>query len=292
VPDYIGRDECRGCHQPIFANFEATPHFKTTLPGARAHPSVPVRSRTSGSQTSGSQTPSAAAEGCESCHGPGREHAERLGDPAKIVRFAKLTRADAANRCLTCHEYTEEHGSFRRSAHKNSAVSCLDCHSVHHAAERQYLLRKPETQLCSDCHANVIAEFARPFHHRVEEKLITCTECHAQHGSLLGRQLRSTASQETICGKCHAETVGPFVFEHAPQKTNGCETCHQPHGSVNPRLLKRAQVNLLCLECHTLSRGSSAKDTPVFHNQDTQFQACTLCHTAIHGSNVSEKLLR
>src|SRR5439155_17637479 len=128
--DYIGSEECRSCHQPIFRNFEATPHFKTTLPGARAHPSEPPP----GSKTSGSQTPSATAEGCESCHGPGREHAERLGDPAKIIRFARLTRTDAANPFLTCHEYTAEYGTFSRSAHKNSAISSLDCHSVHRAA--------------------------------------------------------------------------------------------------------------------------------------------------------------
>ncbi len=122
--------------------------------------------------------------------------------------------------------------------------------------------------------------------------MLRCTECHNQHGGFLTRQLRSTAAQEQICGKCHMETHGPFVFEHAPQKTEGCMACHAPHGSQNPRLLKRAQVNQLCLECHTRSSLSAARGTPGFHTQEQMFQACTLCHVRIHGSNQSEMFFK
>jgi predicted CXXCH cytochrome family protein len=72
-------------------------------------------------------------------------------------------------------------------------------------------------------------------------------------------------------------------------KVDGCSACHTPHGSSNPRLLKRSQVNLLCLECHSIAEeiGLGAPAIPTFHNQTTKYQACTLCHTAIHGSNAS-----
>jgi nitrate reductase cytochrome c-type subunit len=48
-------------------------------------------------------------------------------------------------------------------------------------------------------------------------------------------------------------------------------------------------VNLLCLECHSIAEeiGLGAPAIPTFHNQTTKYQACTLCHTAIHGSNAS-----
>jgi hypothetical protein len=49
-------------------------------------------------------------------------------------------------------------------------------------------------------------------------------------------------------------------------------------------MLKVSNVNLLCLQCHTTSF-SSAPGAPSFHNQSTFFQACTLCHVEIHGSN-------
>jgi DmsE family decaheme c-type cytochrome len=100
------------------------------------------------------------------------------------------------------------------------------------------------------------------------------------------RSLRSTSAQDVVCFKCHVDKAGPFVFEHAPVKTEGCVTCHAPHGSSNPRLLKRSQINLLCLECHTLSGGGVSPAGPS-HDQSQKYQACTLCHLAIHGSNLS-----
>jgi len=58
-----------------------------------------------------------------------------------------------------------------------------------------------------------------------------------------------------------------------------------PNGSTNPRSLKRSQNNLLCLECHTLTIDTGAPGVPSFHNQSAKYQACTMCHAAIHGSN-------
>jgi predicted CXXCH cytochrome family protein len=84
------------------------------------------------------------------------------------------------------------------------------------------------------------------------------------------------------------EKAGPFVFEHQPVKTEGCVACHTPHGSSNPRLLKRSQINVLCLECHTLTIDSPVPGIPGFHNQAVKYQACTVCHTNIHGSNFSD----
>jgi hypothetical protein len=33
------------------------------------------------------------------------------------------------------------------------------------------------------------------------------------------------------CVKCHGDKRGPFTFEHAPVRLEGCGACHQPHGS-------------------------------------------------------------
>ena len=266
---YLGVEGCRDCHAATHKNFETTPHWKTTLADKGA-----------------------AHQGCESCHGPGKAHADSLGDRTKIVGFRDMKPAEVAQRCLTCHQYGEERANFRRSMHKSSNVACLDCHSMHHYTEKPYLLRSAQPGLCYGCHQETRAEFARPFRHRVEEKLIKCTDCHNQHGGYLTRQLRSTAAQQEICGKCHAETRGPFVFEHDPVRTEGCMACHAPHGSVSARMLKHNQVNLLCLECHTLTTGMDVRGATGFHNQNEKFQACTLCHVSIHGSNRSQLFLK
>lgn len=259
---YVGSDTCKSCHEDLYKNFETTRHWKTALDHHNS-----------------------GLQGCEACHGPGKDHVEGGGDKTKIFRFADATPAEANKRCLSCHEYGEEHANFDRSEHNLNGVSCVSCHSPHHAKERQYLLVQKQPELCYSCHTEVKQDFSRPFRHRVDQGLVQCTDCHNEHGGFLTAQLRSTAAQDQVCFKCHADKAGPFSFEHEPVKTEGCQACHSPHGSTNPRLLKRAQVNLLCMECHTLTQGSTTPATPSFHNQSQKYSACTMCHTTIHGSN-------
>jgi DmsE family decaheme c-type cytochrome len=260
---YVGAETCKTCHEDIYNSFEKTPHWKTTYDSRRG----------------------AAFQGCEACHGAGADHVNGGGDKTKIFTFKNVDPEKISERCLTCHVYGEEHSNFDRSAHNTNNVTCIDCHSPHHAKESQYLLKAKQPDLCYGCHLDVRSAFNKPFHHRVNEGLVRCTDCHNQHGGFLTKQLRSTAAQDAVCFKCHVDKAGPFVFEHAAVAAEGCVACHTPHGSSNPRLLKRSQVNLLCLECHTLTLDSGVPGAPSFHNQAQKYQACTMCHTQIHGSN-------
>ena len=264
LSQYIGAESCKGCHEEMYKKFEPTPHWKTMLDTRRGK----------------------EWQGCEACHGPGLEHMSAGGDKTRIFSFKNVSAGKISERCLECHQYGEEHANYARSVHKINNVSCIDCHSIHNAKEKQFLLARSQPELCYSCHLEAKPDFNKPFRHRVNEKLVKCTDCHNQHGGFLTRQLRSTAAQDAVCFKCHAEKAGPFVFEHVPVKTEGCVSCHLPHGSSNPRLLRRSQVNLLCLECHTLSSESATPGVPGFHNQSQKYQACTLCHVAIHGSNL------
>ncbi len=257
---YVGSETCKTCHEDIYKTFETSPHWKTTLKRG-------------------------ASVGCEACHGPGKEHVEGGGDKSKIFTFAGAPPDQASKRCMSCHQYGEEHANFDRSQHNVNSVSCVACHSAHHPKAAQYLLVQKQPELCYSCHTEVKQDFSRPFRHRVDQGLVQCTDCHNQHGGFLTVQLRSTAAQDQVCFKCHADKAGPFSFEHEPVKTEGCQACHSPHGSTNPRLLKRAQVNLLCLECHTLTQDTGPAALPSFHNQSQKYSACTLCHPTIHGSN-------
>ncbi len=266
VPDaskYVGADTCKTCHEEIYTSWEKTPHWKTMLNKAGGP----------------------SKQGCEGCHGPGADHVAGGGDKTKIFTFAGAKPEEITKRCLACHQYGEEHANFSRSEHNTNGVVCTSCHSPHHAKEPQYLLVEKQPTLCYSCHTEVKQDFSRPFRHRVDQGLIQCTDCHNQHGGFLTKQLRATAAQDQVCFKCHADKAGPFAFEHEPVKTEGCVSCHTPHGSTNPRLLKRAQVNLLCLECHTLTTDIGAPALPSFHNQSQKYSACTMCHTQIHGSN-------
>jgi len=261
---YVGAETCNTCHDDQYKSYHAGPHWQTMKDTRRG----------------------VAFQGCEGCHGPGKVHSEA---PSKdnIVTFTDKNGMQASAYCLNCHQQTSDQSNFQRSAHHRSNVGCTNCHSAHSAKVSDALLKQTTPDLCFTCHMEVKSSFSKPFHHRVNEGLIKCTDCHDQHGGFLSRQLRSSASNDQVCFKCHAEKAGPFAFEHAPIKNEGCASCHTPHGSANPRLLKRASVNLLCLECHTLTTDSSAPAIPTFHNQATKYTACTMCHAQIHGSNAS-----
>lgn len=260
---YVGGDVCKTCHEDLYKkNFENTPHFKTTLQGGH---------------------------GCESCHGPGSAHVEGGGDITKIISFKTMSKQDANSHCLSCHGEKHEQRHFSGSMHASSDVGCLDCHSPHYAKEAEHLLVRAQPDLCYGCHTAAKADFAKPYHHRVDEGLIQCSDCHNTHGTTTLRQVRALPSGDAVCYKCHIDKQGPFAYEHVPVKTEGCTSCHTPHGSTNSRFLRVSQVNLLCLQCHTFPVQGPAGPS---HNQATKYQACTMCHAAIHGSNASNVFFR
>lgn len=259
---YVGADACKTCHEDLYkTGFVHTPHIGLVRSGKH---------------------------GCEDCHGPGSAHVESGGDVNKIVRFSQLSVAQVSARCLSCHQSSPETSNFARSAHLAMGIGCVDCHSPHHAKENQWLLVKTQLDLCYGCHAQQRAEFARPYRHRVDIGLIRCSDCHNPHGGFIRTQLRQNPAGFEVCVNCHTEKSGPFAFEHMPVKQEGCVSCHTPHGSTNQRLLRVSQVNLLCLQCHTPVDGRNIPSPPTFHNQATKYQACTMCHTQIHGSNFNE----
>jgi DmsE family decaheme c-type cytochrome len=260
---YVGAETCKTCHEEIYNSWEKTPHWKTTL----------------------NKTGGPAKQGCEGCHGPGADHVAGGGDKTKIFVFEGHSRQETSARCLSCHGESHQQGRFAESAHASSDVGCLDCHSPHHSQDKEHLLAQKQPQLCYGCHTAAKADFAKPYHHRVNEGLVQCSDCHNPHGTATVRQARALPSGDAVCFKCHVDKQGPFVYEHVPVKTEGCSSCHTPHGSTSPRLLKVSLVNMLCLQCHTFPTQGPAGPA---HNQSAKYQACTMCHTQIHGSNFSD----
>jgi DmsE family decaheme c-type cytochrome len=261
--DYVGAEVCKTCHEDIYQGWEKSSHWKTML-DAKQDPSH---------------------QGCESCHGPGSAHVAGGGDLTKIFVFKEHSTKQINARCLTCHAGGTQHMNAINSEHSKNDVSCISCHSPHHAEAKEFLLVKSQPELCYTCHLDKKAQFAMPFHHRVNEGLIQCSDCHNVHGTVGPKQVRTSSTQDAICFTCHTDKQGPFVYEHSAVKIDGCSSCHLVHGGPNPHMLRLSNVNLLCLQCHTTSSFSSAPGAPSFHNQSALFQACTLCHVEIHGSN-------
>ena len=279
--DFSGSKTCKTCHADIAFKFFRNPHFHGE--DDAAHPGT---------------------TGCESCHGPGSEH---IKAPSKtsIFAFSQHSSEEIVARCLTCHSKDLGRMNFRRSEHFKASLDCTSCHSIHRSPTPRRLLAKVQRELCYGCHQSVRAQFSMPFKHRVNEGVIDCSDCHNPHGTFAPswkmadkpRMVSQSSVNEEACLGCHKDMRGPFVFEHTAVRVDGCETCHLPHGSANPRLLKRPVVFTLCLECHNGSgsgrTGHGAPLTSSFHNlANPQFQNCTVCHVRLHGSNASAFFLR
>lgn len=292
---YVGSETCKGCHESQFNAVAGTTHGKL---GERAAWKDKV-------------------VGCESCHGPGKEHVEGGGDVTKIKKFSEMDSKAVSESCLTCHAGKENHNNFRRGDHWRNNIGCTDCHSAHGpsfgnqkagsitfvgdaATQRpnlatRALLKNSEPQLCIGCHTEVKAQFSKPFHHKVLEGTMNCSDCHNAHGGFEQKQTRLALGSEQTCVKCHTQMQGPFAYEHAPLQTEGCNACHVPHGSNNPKMLKRSSVRQLCLECHTnIFNVELDPDIPTGPHTQTSIrtQNCTVCHSAIHGSNSNKDLFR
>jgi DmsE family decaheme c-type cytochrome len=270
MPQFVGGERCRICHQDISIDFLTNPHADKPL-----------------------EIDGEVHTGCETCHGGGADHASSLNRDL-IGRFNQGNPASESAVCLNCHKWEGTHPDRFFDAHQAESIGCTSCHSVHNSGDAATPLpRTSSNQLCANCHPTERAETLRPFAHRIDDNLMQCTDCHQPHGSPSGFQLSVANANEAACFNCHSDKRGPFAFEHMPSAVGGCVSCHDPHGSPNPRMLVRHQVRLVCLECHTNSTAAFGATPPAFHDlRSPRFENCTLCHTRIHGSHVSPALLR
>jgi DmsE family decaheme c-type cytochrome len=280
----VGSNACKTCHADIWLNFYKNAHFKSIASGTEP----PERT------------------GCEGCHGPAKAHVEARGGKTTIPRaFSLMPPKAVLETCLTCHASNFDKANIRRSEHTQADVVCTNCHSIHHAATPKYLLAKKQSDLCYSCHASIRAQFEMPSRHRVNEGFMQCTDCHNPHGSFTGtwgmgqrsHMVTQALDNEIPCFKCHVDKRGPFVYEHPSVRVEGCQMCHNPHGSTNAKLLRRPVVFTICLECHnggaSGTRNMGVDIQTARHNLlDPKFQKCTTCHVRIHGSDADQFFLR
>lgn len=294
--DYIDEQSCAECHRDAHAGFERSPHAAYV-----ANPRDSVDRR-----------------GCQSCHGPGGPHVANLEDEAQIYKFVlsytKSKPVEGARACLRCHNDTMTLAHWQRTGHAHADVGCNDCHRIHQPPEEEKtraqiaerakdgrssifaavreprkLLASDEVTLCGKCHAREVNELRHNFHHPIPEGRMVCSDCHDIHPRRAAE--KQTAARTRIrpasdaCVTCHADTAGPFVFEHDPAgglTGEGCLECHRPHGSHNPKLLTTFSRGL-CNQCHTDKANNHFPGRTCWQSG---------CHVAVHGSHTDRLLLR
>ncbi len=206
--------------------------------------------------------------------------------------------------CAECHaDITKNFGDATHAklqahgTHGATEIGCESCHgpgSVHAkkgggAGTIVNPTKNPET--CFQCHLDKRGEFALPNAHPLGK--VTCSDCHDPHkgDAIMGGGTKLGAANES-CLKCHEAQRGPYVFEHEALRES-CTTCHNPHGTVNDKMLK-SRNQTLCLQCHyqqqtvTGQLWIGGRDHAAFVQRGTCWTAG--CHEAVHGSHVNSSL--
>ena len=265
-PGYAGTASCLDCHDREGALFASTVKGRLLVHRPRdKHEAL----------------------GCESCHGPGKTHAESGGEElGQLVSYgpkSKTSIKDQDATCLGCHEKTAR-VMWPGSPHEARDVACTGCHTVMHAvSDRSNLRQHTVAATCARCHQQRTSQMLRASHMPVGEKKMDCTGCHNPHGSP-NEKLLIASSVNEVCFTCHAEKRGPFLWQHPPVVEN-CSNCHDPHGTAHEKLL-RVPKPRLCQQCHdptqhpTQPRGITAVDARFIRGRQ-----CSDCHFNIHGSN-------
>jgi DmsE family decaheme c-type cytochrome len=206
---------------------------------------------------------------------------------------------DVSAQCASCHEeivkqYTgTRHGKADRFAVAGQE-SCASCHgnvAAHAQSGDPAQISNPRkataaeaSATCLKCHNNQHTQaFWQGNAH--ETSNVGCLNCHSVHHAKSAEKLLVQRSINELCLTCHTglrktqfqRSTHLFRDENRKELIT-CSECHNPHGSENPKMIRRQSVNDTCFSCHTEKRG------PFLWNHSPVQEDCLTCHTP-HGSN-------
>jgi DmsE family decaheme c-type cytochrome len=188
-----------------------------------------------------------------------------------IYKTAHGVRADARTPgCQSCHGASEAHVRNASDAEVRPAVDIS-------FARKSATSKQAQAATCLTCHdSGQRAHWSGSEHQRSD---VPCTSCHEVHAHR-DRVLTKTTQPE-VCFTCHknqrAQTHRISTHPIAAGEMT-CSDCHNPHGSIGPRLMAKNSINETCYTCHPDRRG------PFLWEHSPVSEDCTSCHTP-HGSN-------
>ena len=209
--------------------------------------------------------------------------------------------------CGACHEDTSK--AFAKSAHylvetdKKRGTAGHGCESCHGPGQKHAesadakAIRNPSKltaaatdRVCLSCHLNQPTHVGRLRSSHAKDA-VACTTCHKVHDSGPdGLAVRTAAGINQQCSGCHLNVWAEFQrpnHHRLPEEAMSCVDCHNPHGSIRPRMTRTFAANEPgCFTCHGDKRGPFA-----FEHAPVRFEGCASCHEP-HGSANPRMLTR
>jgi predicted CXXCH cytochrome family protein len=177
---------------------------------------------------------------CGTCHDP---HASD---------YVASTVMPVKDLCVKCHEPIKKGLLESKARHLPvEEGKCTECHSPH-GTRMKYQLLDRTNELCMSCHNRLIVTTDFKGHLQMEEG--NCLSCHLSHFSDLSYLMKD--KDPAICIQCHSADTERLLEAHREQlgKIGRCTTCHEPHLSTQPGLLRGIMhepfIKGNCEACH------------------------------------------
>ena len=210
-------------------------------------------------------------------------------------------------KCTRCHDENDDYpvlaiGKTKHGTMKDARTpSCVSCHgeSDSHINKPANATERPKpdrtftkssltpvqarNDACMSCHKkdSTRTHWEGSTH---QARDVSCTSCHQIHTQQ--DRVRTKLTQPDVCYTCHKDqrTQAMRPSRHPiPEGKVVCSDCHNPHGSVGPKLVKRDSVNDTCYTCHMEKRG------PFVHSHPPVQEDCSICHQP-HGTTIASLL--
>jgi DmsE family decaheme c-type cytochrome len=242
-----------------------------------------------------------------------------LAAAAGVLFFLNATGAGAADerkdlvlrgdaKCTRCHDESDDYpvlaiGQTRHGVKADGRTpTCTSCHgdSDTHANKPEGVTERPRPDVlfrgshksnadaqngqCLACH-QTDAKRSHWMGSTHQSRDVACSSCHQVHTG--HDKVRDKQTQPEVCFACHKEQrtqINKPSHHPIPEGKMACSDCHNPHGSVGPKLMKRDSVNETCYTCHMEKRG------PFVHVHEPVAEDCSNCHNP-HGTT-AENLLK
>lgn len=208
--------------------------------------------------------------GCDTCHST-----HKVGDPSKIEFAAHLNKPTPAL-CQDCHDVKSADLIKAHQGQPFGGANCLQCHNPHQSQQaklmQQFTHNPFESKSCDTCHAP--AKDGKVVLTNSDTKAL-CVTCHSEQAQKIEKAKVQHPGAQGECVACHNPHAGksPGFLQpdpvqacltchsdqsdqmkkahlHQPAFKQGCFVCHEPHGSDNLHLLRAANTNAVCMECH------------------------------------------